>query len=1112
MMLLAAAGAGAWSFTTVGLPVLVVLPMAAAAFWAIGRLSARELAVHPPRVRRTLSAVRSSTAGLLALLMLEPTCTFRGTETELPTIAVLMDTSGSMSVKDAGMSAHHRLNEAVALSLVPSRLRDTTPSEVAEAIESVIADAPQLASALTEAGEDGGNGRAGRMRTEARDIAEGHAAELRRLAPGVAGLAAVSTGLAQTRVLLEDVARALGEDDKKRAPLGSGSGLLVEDLRQLQQSGREVARRCRQAQRFADAALVAAADEGSPISKGLAELAKLTRFERAKRVVADTIMPFAEGRARLRLLALERGLEPLDSVFAAKASSAALMGPTDFEAPLAALAGSASGERLAGVLILSDGRQTSGGDPIGAARAIAARGTKLGTILVGDPGSPRDAVVSEIIGSRDVFLGETIRLDVRFRISGFRDEPWELTLSRPNETIDERTVRGTGKWQQERFEFTADKAGIEQITATLRRVGGDAGGTGHGILREYWTGIGGSAVKDLTGSARFNEAPDGAEVVGAFEGPSDWADGYGSRLRGYVVPPLTGSYTFWIASDDGSELWLSSDSTRGKKALVCKVDGYTSPREWQKYASQKSGPIQLRAGEKYYVEALQKEGSSLDNIAVGWQLPDSTLERPIPGERLLPFREGEEETPAAEVLAEASLDNNHAQIIVAVSEDPLRVLLVDSMPRWESRYIVTMLERDRRVEISRRYRSVALPAGQLEMLPATQEELDGFDVLVLGDLRPEELSAEAQTAVANFVSRRGGFLIVLAGPRGMPAQYNLGGIADVLPVRSVPESAPREGVAATIPPRVGLVLGDAAAGTTIVDILDDVGLNKRLWPALPPLNYVARNVAAKTGADVLLKTNDALQTPVAVIGRHGAGRVLYMGTDETWRWRDRLGDRVHQTFWLQALRWGLGERLRGGDPRLQVSLDRALISPGESAELRARLRLLDGTPVMRSPRVRISRIDERGGPAESPAEASTTASTSAREMEMVRVVDSDDTWRVPVQKLEEGRWRVTVTPDHPALSGVSEQREIVVRGAQGAEAIELRADRAALTRISKAGGFRTGDLIEAGSIVGDLIEGAESRVSTRVMTYSLWDGYGALVLVVGLLGVEWVWRKRLGMP
>jgi len=116
-----------------------------------------------------------------------------------------------------------------------------------------------------------------------------------------------------------------------------------------------------------------------------------------------------------------------------------------------------------------------------------------------------------------------------------------------------------------------------------------------------------------------------------FEGPTDWAENYGTRLRGYVTAPLTGNCTFWIASDDNSELYLSTSEDPANKAVIASVASFTGSREWTKYTSQTSAPQALAAGRRYYIEVLQKEGAGGDNVAVGWQRPGGTYERPIPG-------------------------------------------------------------------------------------------------------------------------------------------------------------------------------------------------------------------------------------------------------------------------------------------------------------------------------------------------------------------------------------------------------------------------------------------------------------------------------------------------
>ncbi len=147
-------------------------------------------------------------------------------------------------------------------------------------------------------------------------------------------------------------------------------------------------------------------------------------------------------------------------------------------------------------------------------------------------------------------------------------------------------------------------------------------GLGSGqILREWWTGISGSAVSQLTSAPGYPNAPSGSGFLSRFEAPTNWADNYGTRVRGYLHPPVTGSYRFWIASDDNSELWLSSDAMPAPASLVARVPGWTSSRIWDKYPEQQSAPIPLLAGQRYYVEALQKEGGGGDNLAVAWEVP-----------------------------------------------------------------------------------------------------------------------------------------------------------------------------------------------------------------------------------------------------------------------------------------------------------------------------------------------------------------------------------------------------------------------------------------------------------------------------------------------------------
>jgi hypothetical protein len=164
------------------------------------------------------------------------------------------------------------------------------------------------------------------------------------------------------------------------------------------------------------------------------------------------------------------------------------------------------------------------------------------------------------------------------------------------------------------------------------------------VLRQWWTGIGGTALNDLTSHPNYPNNPSGSELVTAyFEGPVGFGESYGTRFQGFIHAPVSGEYIFWFASDDNGQLWLSTDADPANKRLIASVSEWTDSRQWTKFASQQSVAITLMAGQKYYIEALQKEGGGGDNVAVRWQLPGGVWENPaqpnlpIPASRLSPW-------------------------------------------------------------------------------------------------------------------------------------------------------------------------------------------------------------------------------------------------------------------------------------------------------------------------------------------------------------------------------------------------------------------------------------------------------------------------------------------
>ena len=133
----------------------------------------------------------------------------------------------------------------------------------------------------------------------------------------------------------------------------------------------------------------------------------------------------------------------------------------------------------------------------------------------------------------------------------------------------------------------------------------------NGVLREVYLGISGGTIAGLLSSPNYPGSPSLETIQSIFEAPTDVADNYGQRMRALLLPPVTGNYTFWIASDDNSALYLSSNEDPATRTQIATVNAWTSSREWTKEPNQQSATnIFLTAGRRYFIEALQTTSRS----------------------------------------------------------------------------------------------------------------------------------------------------------------------------------------------------------------------------------------------------------------------------------------------------------------------------------------------------------------------------------------------------------------------------------------------------------------------------------------------------------------------
>lgn len=213
-----------------------------------------------------------------------------------------------------------------------------------------------------------------------------------------------------------------------------------------------------------------------------------------------------------------------------------------------------------------------------------------------------------------------------------------LTVSAAS-VISANKVKLTTSAQTENTAYTLTVNGVKDTA-------GNAAAAATGTLRsfvftlgkakyEVWSNISGTAITALTDTDNYKaNKPDSVQIVDGFAGPSNWADNYGARLSGWVVPPADSDYVFFISADDNAELWLSTDENPANKVQIAAEPTWNDPRQWvvpdrrdatnpenrsDKFTGTKwptGNKITLKGGKKYYMEALVKEGGGGDNVGV----------------------------------------------------------------------------------------------------------------------------------------------------------------------------------------------------------------------------------------------------------------------------------------------------------------------------------------------------------------------------------------------------------------------------------------------------------------------------------------------------------------
>ncbi len=444
-------------------------------------------------------------------------------------------------------------------------------------------------------------------------------------------------------------------------------------------------------------------------------------------------------------------------------------------------------------------------------------------------------------------------------------------------------------------------------------------------------------------------------------------------------------------------------------------------------------------------------------------------------------------------------ENNARSTMVVVRDRREKILYVEGEPRFELKFLRRAVEGDGNVQLVTLLRSAKdkfLRLGvddSLELaagFPRTREELFSYRGVVLGSIEAAFFTADQLRMLGDFVSERGGGLLMLGG-RDSFGEGGYGGtaVSDALPVelQGVVGDPPALATLRATPTSPG-------AGHPALQLAATDSLSQARWATLPPLTAVNRLGRAKPGATVLLNgvTADGVTTrPLLAYQRYGRGKAIVFGAQDSWLWQMEasipVDDQTHETFWRQMLRW-----LVSDVPDRVETLVAEESGPGEGIALR-------------------STVSDSGFLKANGATVQGTVTTPSGVTQDVSLE-----WAVE----RDGEYRTTYVPEG---NGVHEVRLHAVIGNDtvASEAAFVRVApptneyfgaemRPALLRqIAEETGGRYYPAERALEVAQDMVYSASG--ATVVEKKDLWDMPILLVLLLAALGAEWALRRREGV-
>ncbi len=444
---------------------------------------------------------------------------------------------------------------------------------------------------------------------------------------------------------------------------------------------------------------------------------------------------------------------------------------------------------------------------------------------------------------------------------------------------------------------------------------------------------------------------------------------------------------------------------------------------------------------------------------------------------------------------ESLKDNNESTFPINVRLETLKVLVVESTPRWEYRFLRNALARDPGIEMQSVLFHPGMAAGggrnYLPGFPGSKELLARYDVIFIGEvgIGEKELSAQDAELIKGLVEQQGSGLVFIPGRQGRQFTFGESALKDLMPVLF--DTSKPEGIGLQ---NEGVVTLSTVGRRHLLTRFDaDENRNDEIWKQLPGFYWSASVERSRPGSEVLA-VHSALRNahgrmPVLVTRNAGAGKVLFMGTDSAWRWRRGVEDRYHYRFWSQVVRWMAHQRHLSQKDGIRLTYSPESPRIGDTVYLQTAV------------------LDGAGFPLEKGLVTASVAAPSGR-TEQIQFAPVEGGWGVFNSSFlvqEGGRHQITVRSEESARTLKTElaiAESIPEKVGQPINREILR-EIANLTGGTNMGPESLGDLVRQISILPEP-QPMERRI--RLWSNPWWGG-----LLLALLTAYWIGRKAAGL-